>query len=90
MKMISDGDVDSDSLVDELLFLTPTRSKGFSKIKLTDSVSVYYRFESQFAFFYAVLSFGSKGVYAPRSLPILFYSYISMLDNWEILGDNSE
>jgi hypothetical protein len=84
------GGVGSDSLVDDLLFLTPSRSKGFFKIKLTDGVTVYYRFESQFAFFYVVLSFDSQGAYSPRSLPILFYCHISMLDIWEKHGDDSE
>ena len=48
MDMISDSD--SDSLVDGSDFLTPSRSKGFFKVKLTDGVTVYYRFESQFDF----------------------------------------
>ena len=88
MDMISDSA--SDSIVDDLLFLTPSRSKGFSKIKLTNGLTVYYRFERQFAFFYVVLSFDSQGAYAPRSLPILFYTHVSMLDIWETLGDYSD
>jgi len=81
------SDIDSDSLVDDWDFLTPSHSKGFFKIRLTDSLTVYYRFESHFVFFYVVLSFDSQGAYAPRSLPILFYCHISMLDIWEKSGD---
>jgi hypothetical protein len=81
---------DSDSPFDDLLFLTPSRSKGFLKIKLTDSITVYYRFESQFAFFYIVLSFDSQGVRSSRSLPILFYGHLSILDIWEKFGDDSD
>ena len=86
--MISDSD--SDSLVDDSLFLTPSTLKGFLKIKLTDSVTVYYRFIKQFVFFFVVLSFDAQGAYAPRSLPILSYGHISMLDIWETLGDDSD
>jgi hypothetical protein len=81
---------DSDSLADDLLFLTPSRSKGFLKIRLNDSITAYYRFESQFVFFYVVLSFDSKGVHSPKSLPILFYGHLSMLDIWDKLGDDSD
>lgn len=84
------SDTDSDSLVDDSDFLTPSRSEGYFKIRLTDSVTVYYRFESHFAFFYVVLSFDAQGAYAPRSLPILFYCHISMLDIWETFWDDSD
>ena len=83
-------DSDSDSLVDDPDFLTPLRSDSFSKIRLTEGVAVYYRFESHFAFFYVVLSFESQGAYALKSLPILFYAHLSILDIWETIGDASE
>ena len=88
MDMTSDND--NDSLVDDVQFFTPSHSKGYLKIKLTDSVTVYYRFRKQFVFFFVVLSFDSKGAYAPRCLPILFYGHIHMFDIWETLGDDSE
>jgi len=83
-------DIDSDSLVDDPDFLTPSCSDGFSKIRLTDSITVYYRFRSHFVFFWVVLSFDSQVSYAPRSLPILFWAHISMLDVWETLEDDDD
>ena len=84
------SDSDNDSLVDDLLFFTPSYSKGFLNIKLTDDVTVYYRFRKQFVCFFVVLFFNSQGAYTPRSLPILFYGHISMLDAWETLEDDDD
>ena len=61
-------DVDSDSLADEIEFLTPTRSRGFFKKRLTDSLTMYYRFESQYIFYYIVLSFDSQRRSCPKKL----------------------
>ena len=83
-------DIDSDSLVDDPDFLTPSQSKELSRIKLTDSVTVYSRFESHFVFFRLVLFFDSQGACAPKSLPILFYWHIAVLDIWEKLEDDSD
>ena len=80
-------DCDSDSLVDDLLFLTPTRARGFFRKRLTDSLTLYYRFESHFIFCYVVRSFNSQGAKSPRSLPILFYWHESMLSAWEKFED---
>lgn len=87
MNMLKDTDIDSDSLVDDLLFLTPSRKNGFFKIRLTNGIALYYRFEGQYAFFTVVLSFDSQGAHAPKCLPKLFYWHSSMLDIWDM---NSE
>jgi hypothetical protein len=83
-------DVDNDSLEDDLGFLTPKRSRGFFKQRLTNSLTLYYRFESCYTFYYIVLSFDSQGAYAPKSLPILFYWHESMLSVWDALGDEDD
>lgn len=83
-------DCDSSSLVDDLLFLTPTRARGFSRKRLTNSLTLYYRFESHFVFCYVVRSFDSLGANSPRSLPILFYWHESMLSTWEKLEDDDD
>lgn len=83
-------DCESDNLVDDLLFLTPTHARGFSRKRLTDSITLYYRFESHFVFYYVVRSFDSQGAKSPRSLPILFYWHESMLSTWEKLKDDDD
>jgi hypothetical protein len=83
-------DCDRDSLADNWDFLTPTRDRGFLKKTLTNSLTLYYRFESHFIFYYVVLSFDSQGAYAPRTLPILLYWHDSIFDIWETLGDDSD
>jgi len=87
-------DVESNSLVDDRDWVTPSHYKGYRKLTLTNSVSIYYRFRSHYLFFNIVLSFDSLGAYAPRTLPSLFYGFVEMLDIWENLAsdfeDNSE
>lgn len=83
-------DCDSDSLIDYRDWVTPSYSKGYRKLRLSDSIALYYRFSSQYVFFNIVLSFDYLGARAPRSLPILFYGYISMLEVWEKLEELSE
>ena len=83
-------DYDSDSIVNEIDFLTPRCLDGFFKIRLTNSLTLYYRFESHFIFCYIVRSFDSQGAHAPRSLPILFYWHESMLDAWEKIEYNDD
>jgi hypothetical protein len=83
-------DVDSDSLADDLLFLTPSHSEGYKKIKLTNSVILYYRYLGQYVFFSIVLSFESQGAHAPKSLPKLFYWHESMLEVWDSQNDESD
>ena len=71
-------------------WLTPSLAKGcykYRKIDLSCTVAVYYRIEgSHHTRFSVVLSFDYLGAYAPRSLPILFYGFVDMLDIWEKLG----
>jgi hypothetical protein len=87
--MILDN-VENDSLVDDGDWITPSHSKGYLKLRLTDSISIYYHFKSHYVFFNVVLSFDSLGTNSPRTLPSLFYGFVDMLDIWEKLGVESE
>jgi hypothetical protein len=83
-------DCDGEGLVYDNDWITPKYSKGHRKLRLTNSISIYYRMEGHFIRFDIVLSFDSLGTHAPRSLPILFYGFLNMLDIWEKLGSESE
>ena len=83
-------DCDGEGLVYDDEWITPSYSRGYRKLRLNDSIALYYRFSSQYVFFNIVLSFDYLGARAPRSLPILFYGYISMLEVWEKLEELSE
>lgn len=79
-----------DTLVDDRDWITPSHAKGYRKLRLSDSIAVYYRFSSQYVFFNIVLSFDYLAARAPRSLPSLFYAFVDMLDIWERQLDDSE
>ncbi len=66
-------------------WITPSHSKGYRKLRLTDSVSVYYREEGHFVRYNVVLSFDHLAAHAPRSLPILLYGFVNMLEVWDKL-----
>ena len=71
-------------------WLTPSLAKGnykYRKLHLSNSIGVYYRIEgSNYLRYDIVLSFDYQGARAPRSLPILYYGFLNMLDVWEKLG----
>ena len=83
-------DCDGAGLVYDEDWLTPSLAKGdyrYHKLNLSSSIAVYYCLEgSHYTRFDIVLSFDSLGAHAPRSLPILFYGFVNMLDIWEKLG----
>ena len=81
---------DCEGLIYDDDWITPRYSKGYRKVRLTDSVGVYYRIEGHFIRFDVVLTFDSLGVHSPRSKPILFYGFVNMLDIWEKLGVEAE
>lgn len=88
-------DCDGEGLVYDDEWITPCYSKGYRKLRLSESIGVYYRCEGgYFLRFDVVLSFDSLGAHAPKSLPILYYSFVNMLDIWEKRGveveDDSE
>ena len=83
-------DCDGEGLVYDDDWITPSYSNGYRKLRLTDSIGVYYRTEGHFIRFDVVLSFDSLGAYAPRSLPILFYGFVNMFEIWEKVGVESE
>jgi hypothetical protein len=87
-------DCEGEGLIYDDDWLTPSTAKGeykYRKLNLTNSISVYYRIEgSPYLRYSIVLSFDSLGAYAPRSLPILYYGFVNMLEVWEKLGDNEE
>jgi hypothetical protein len=83
-------DCDSDSLVDDRDWITPSHSEGYCKVSLTNSIGIYYRYVSHYLFFNVVLSFDSMGANAPKSLPSLFYGSIDMLEIWEKFAEESE
>jgi hypothetical protein len=87
---ISDNNNDRDSLIDDRNWITPSHAKGYSKMRLTDSITVYYRFESHFVFFNVVLSFDNLGARVPKRLPSLFYCFVDLLDIWEKIDDELE
>jgi hypothetical protein len=96
-------DIDYEEVIGEGLiydedWLTPSLAKGeyrYHKLDLSSTIAVYHRLEgNHYTRFEIVLSFDYLGAHAPRSLPILFYGFVNMLDIWEKLGaeeeDNSE
>jgi hypothetical protein len=83
-------DCDGEGLVYDDDWITPSYSKGYRKLRLTDSICVYCRIEGHFSRFDVVLSFDYLGAHSPRSLPILFYGFVNMLDIWEKLGAEAE
>jgi len=83
-------DCDGEGLIYNEDWITPSYSKGYRKIRLTDSISVYYHFERHYLFYNVVLSFEYLGAHTPKSLPILFYGYVNMLDTWEREGKEAQ
>ena len=87
-------DIDGEGLIHDDDWLTPSLAKGeyrYRKLNLTNSIGVYYRIEgSHYLRYSIVLSFDCLGAHAPRSLPILYYGFVNMLEVWEKLGDNEE
>ena len=87
-------DIEGEGLIYDADWLTPSTAKGYykyRKLNLTNSISVYYRIEgSHYLRYSIVLSFDSLGAHAPRSLPILYYGFVNMLEAWEKLGVNEE
>jgi hypothetical protein len=84
-------DCDGEGLVYDDDWITPCYSKGYRKLRLSESIGVYYRNENgHFLRFDVVLSFDYIGARAPKSLPILYYSFVNMLDIWEKFGAESE
>ena len=84
-------DCDGEGLVYDDEWTTPCYSKGYRKLRLSDSIDVYYRYEGgHYLRFDVVLSFDNLGAHSPKSLPILYYSFVNMLVTWERLGAESE
>jgi hypothetical protein len=84
-------DVDGEGLVYDDDWITPCYSKGYRKLILSDSIAVYYRHEGgHYLRFDIVLSFDYLGAQTPKSLPILYYGFVNMLETWEKLGAESE
>jgi hypothetical protein len=84
-------DCDGEGLLCDDDWITPSYSKGYIKLRLTDSIGVYYHHEgSHYIRFSVVLTFDSLGARSPRSMPILFYGFVNMLDTWEKLGYEEE
>jgi hypothetical protein len=83
-------DYEGNDLVDDRGWITPSHVKGYRKIRLSDSIAVYYRYSNQYVFFNIVLSFDCLGAHSPKKLPSLFYAFLDMLDTWEKLGADSE
>ena len=87
-------DCDGEGLVYDEDWLTPYLAKGeyrYHKLDLSSSIAVYYRLEgSHHTRFEVVLSFDYLGARAPRSLPILHYGFVNMLEIWEKLENDAE
>jgi|SRR5665648_555041 len=87
-------DCDGEGIIYDNDWLTPSLAKGhhkYRKLNLSNSISVYFRIEgSNYLRYSIVLSFDYLGACAPRSLPILHYGFVNMLDVWEKLGANEE
>lgn len=93
-KDIDYEDVIGEDLIHDEDWLTPSLAKGedrYHKLDLSSTIAVYYRLESSCnTRFEIVLSFDSQGAHAPRSLPILYYDFVNMIDLWEKLGADKE
>lgn len=87
-------DCEGEGLIYDDDWLTPSSAKGhykYRKLNLSSSIGVYYRIEnSHYLRYDIVLSFDYRGARVPRSLPILFYGFVDMLDTWDKLGAESE
>jgi hypothetical protein len=87
-------DDEGEGLVYDDDWLTPSLAKGhykYRKLNLNSSIGLYYRIEGRNYLRYdIVLSFDYLGARAPRSLPILYYGFVNMLDMWEKLGAEEE
>lgn len=87
-------DCDGEGLIYDNDWLTASSAKGYykyRKLNLSNSIGVYYRIEgSRYLRYDIVLSFDYLGARAPRSLPILYYGFVNMLDVWEKLGEDNE
>lgn len=85
---------DGEGLVYDDDWLTPSLAKGcykYRKLDLSSSISVYYRIEgSHYLRYEIVLSFDYLAARAPKSLPILFYGFVNMLEIWEKLEADEE
>ena len=87
-------DDEGEGLVYDDDWLTPSLTKGcykYRKLDLSSSISVYYRIEGIHYLRYSiVLSFDYLCARAPKSLPILFYGFVNMLEIWEKLEAHDE
>ena len=83
-------DCDGEGLVYDEDWITPCYSKGYRKLRLSASIGVYYHYEGHYLRFDVALSFDYLCARTPGSLPILYYSFVNMLDTWEKLGDEDE
>lgn len=87
-------DCDGEGIIYDDDWLTPSLAKGhykYRKLNLSSSIGVYYRIEgNHFLHYDIVLSFDYLGARAPRSLPILYYGSVNMLDIWEKLASDEE
>lgn len=83
-------DCEGDGLVYDNDWITPCYSKGYRKLRLSDSIGVYHHYEGHYLRFDVVMSFDYLGARAPKSLPILYYGFVDMLDTWEKLGAEFE
>ncbi len=87
-------DCDGEGIVYDGDWLTPSSAKGYykyRKLNLNSNIGVYYRIEgSHYLRYDIVLSFDSLGARAPRSLPILYYGHVNMLEVWEKLEAGEE
>jgi hypothetical protein len=81
---------DEEDLLYDEGWLTPSFARGYRKLRLTNSISVYYRYQGTAIRYDLVLSFDSFGAHAPKSYPILHTGYGSMLEVWEKLGKQTE
>jgi len=93
-KDIDYEDVIGEGLIYDEDWLTPSLAKGeyrYRKLDLSSTIAIYYRLEgSHCTRFEIVLSFDYLGAQAPRTLPILYYGLVDMLNIWEKLGDSEE
>jgi hypothetical protein len=87
-------DCDGEGLIYDNDWITPSSAKGYRKyfkLNLNNSIGVFSRIEgSHYLRYDIVLSFDYLGARAPRSLPILYYGFVNMLEEWEKLGVGEE
>lgn len=91
---IDNLDYEGEGLIYDDDWLTSSSAKEhykYRKLNLNSSIGVYYRIEgSHYLRYDIVLSFDYLGARAPRSLPIIYYGFVNMLDVWEKLGAKEE